>query len=107
MDLMQECQRLLRADHIEHEDILRDLQGHPDPRFIPYVEGAIRLKPSLSYLEYDDYGAFYKRCLWVLQAIGTPDAIAVIRACSVSEVPELAKQAQHRLSRIGILGSGA
>ena len=106
MDLMHECQRLLRADHIEHEGILRKLQSHPDPRFIPYVEGAIRLKPSLPYLEYDDYGAFYKKCLWVLQAIGTPDAIAVIRAYSASEVPELAQQAQHRLARLGILAGG-
>ena len=104
---MQECERLLRADHVEHEDILRNLQSHPDPCFIPYVERAIRLKPSLSYLDYDDYGAFYKKCLWVLQAIGTPDAIAVVRVCAASQVPELAQQAQHRLTRLGLLASGA
>ncbi|HEX7680877.1 MAG TPA: hypothetical protein VF713_22265 [Thermoanaerobaculia bacterium] len=99
-DLMERCAMLVRADHCEHEEILRELQHSPDPRFIPFVCEAIRLKPNLAYLEYDDYGAFYKKCLWVLQAIGTPAAVAAIDQCSRSDIPELKEQALHRLSRI-------
>ncbi len=58
------------------------------------------LKPALAYLDYDDYGSYYKKCLWALQAIGTPDAIAVIAECARADDPALRRQAEYRLARI-------
>jgi hypothetical protein len=72
----------------------------PDPRFIPFACGAVQLKPTPAYLDYVDYGAFYKKCLWVLQAIGTPEAIGAIANFAESSIPELKEQAIYRLSRI-------
>jgi hypothetical protein len=99
-DPMERCAMLVRSDHREHEQILRELQHEPDPRFIPFVCDAVQLKPRLAYLDYDDYGAFYKKCLWVLQAIGTPEAIRAIANYAESSIPELKEQAIYRLSRI-------
>ena len=85
-DFAAERQRLLDPDHDEHEDIIGYLQDYPDPASVPYLKRAIALKPALAYLDYDDYGAYYKKCLWALQAIGTDEALRT--------------QALHRLDRI-------
>lgn len=98
--LHRKWERLIDPSHVEHEDIIRYLQDNPDRRSIPYLKEAIALKPSLDYLEYDDYGAYYKKCLWELQSIGTPESIALIEECSRSEIPELKEQALYRLKRI-------
>jgi len=100
-DLSCACQRLVKLDHLGHEEIIRALQDNPDPGSIVFLQRAIAQKPQLAYLEYDDYGAYYKKCLWALQAIGTREAIAVIESCARSEIPELRAQALHRLARIG------
>ena len=98
--LAEKWTRLTRTDHFEHEDIIRYLQDFPDPRSVPVLREAIGLKPPLKYLAYDDYGAYYKKCLWALQSIGTPEAIDLIREYAESGLPELRYQATHRLSRI-------
>ena len=99
-DAPPEWDRLLQEDHFEHEDIIRVLQDRADPASVPILRRAIALKPRLSYLSYDDYGAYYRKCLWALQAIGTPEAIAVIDECAHSAEPALREQALYRLSRI-------
>lgn len=99
-DFAAERERLLDPDHDEHEDIIGYLQDYPDPASVPYLKRAIALKPALAYLDYDDYGAYYKKCLWALQAIGTDEALAVIRACALSDDEALRTQALHRLDRI-------
>jgi hypothetical protein len=98
--LKQQCELLLKIDHDGHEDIVSELQKCADPYAIPFLRQAIDNKPLLAYLDYDDYGAFYKRCLWALRAIDTPESIAVIEAFAQSEIPELREQAEYRLSRI-------
>jgi hypothetical protein len=92
--------RLLDEQHEEHEDIIRFLQDHPDPQNVPFLRQAIALKPRLAYLEYDDYGSYYKKCLWALKAIGTPEAIAVIQECTASDNAALKEQALYRLSKM-------
>lgn len=101
-----EREELLRTTHYDHEEIVRTLQFHPEPASVPYLRAAIALKPSLRYLDYDDYGAFYKKCLWALQDIGTQEALAVIEECSRSADIALCKQAQYRLQRIAEGGRG-
>lgn len=92
--------RLKDPTHFEHEDIILFLEFNPDPRSVPHLREAIGLKPMLEYLDYDDYGAYYKKCLWALQKIGTHDALQLIKECAESDIPELREQALYRLRRI-------
>jgi Domain of unknown function (DUF4291) len=101
-----ERQRLLDTTHRDHEEIVRLLQQYPDNGSVPYLQRGILLKPQLRYLDYDDYGAFYKKCLWALQDIATADALAVITECSFSEDAGLREQAVYRLQRIAEGGRG-
>lgn len=93
-------QRLLDTDHDEHEEIVRQLQDYPEAESVEYLQRAIELKPKLSHLDYDDYGSFYKKCLWALQEIGTPQALAVISQCASSQDKALREQAAYRMTRI-------
>ena len=94
------CEKLLELNHVEHEGIIRILQDRADPFAIPYLKNAIELKPQLEYLAYDDYGGYYKKCLWALQAIGTSEAIQLIQELTLSECRELSEQAKYRIYRI-------
>ena len=76
------------------------LQDCRDPSSVPILKKAILLKPRLEYLEYDDYGSYYKKCLWALQDIGTDEAILVIRDFANSEDSALKEHAEYRLSKI-------
>jgi hypothetical protein len=93
-------QLLLEPWHTRHEDMVSMLQYHRNPSSVRVLREVISLKPHLEYLDYDDYGAFYKKCLWALQAIGTEDALAVIKDCAESEDAALREQAAYRLKRI-------
>jgi hypothetical protein len=95
-----QCELLLDATHMLHEEIIRLLQRREDPYVIPYLRQAVLLKPRLEYLSYDDYGAYYKKCFWALRAIGTVEAIAVIEEFAGSSDPVIREQATYRLSRI-------
>lgn len=101
-----ERKRLLDPGHEEHENILRLLQDYPESESVPYLREVIRLKPALAYQSHDDYGAFYKKCLWALQDIGTPDALAAIEECAASDDTALRTQAEYRLKRIAEGGRG-
>ena len=92
--------RLKDPSHFEHEDIILFLEFNPDPRSVPHIREAIDLKPKLEYLAYDDYGAYYKKCLWALQKIGTSEALQVIKDSTASPIPELRVHAEYRLRRI-------
>ena len=98
--LQAKWDRLLQVDHFEHEDIIHFLQHHPDPASVSYLKRAIEMKPSLKYLDYDDYGAYYKKCLWALQAIGTPEAVSHIQECAHSRELALREEAVYRLGKI-------
>ena len=94
------CAKLLREDHEGHEDLIRFLQDAADPYSIPFLRQAVLLKPRLKYLDYDDYGSYYKKCFWALRAIDTPEAVAVIREFATSDDPTAKEQALYRLSKI-------
>jgi|tagenome__1003787_1003787.scaffolds.fasta_scaffold20532968_2 hypothetical protein len=69
--LLEMWQRLAEPSHFEHEDLIRYLQDHTDPRSFLHRQKAVELKASLKYLEFNDYGAYYKKCLRALQAINS------------------------------------
>jgi hypothetical protein len=99
-ELEQTWIKLNDPSHFEHEDIIHFLEFNPDPRSVPRIRDAINLKPQLKYLDYDDYGAYYKKCLWALQKIGTPEAVQLIKDCAESEITALRDQARYRLEKI-------
>jgi hypothetical protein len=88
--------------HHSHEYIIGSLQKSGNASAVPFIKRAIELKPCLEYLAYDDYGSYYKKCLWALQAIATAEAIAVIQDCTGSQDPALREEALYRLSRINV-----
>lgn len=90
---------LMNPNHFQHGEIIRILQDVGSEKSISYLLEAIALKPALSYLDYDDYGAYYKKCLWALTAIGTEEAKTAISFFTASSVPELREEAIYRLSR--------
>lgn len=93
--------------HEDHEEIVRLLQDYPENQSVPYLRQVIQLKPALAYQKHDDYGAFYKKCLWALQDIGTPDALALIKECASSTDSALKEQAEYRLKCIAEGGRGS
>ncbi|RYD20415.1 MAG: hypothetical protein EOP88_15190 [Verrucomicrobiaceae bacterium] len=95
------CELVLLEFHTRHEDIIGLLQKAADARAIPSLRQAVLLKPRLEYLDYDDYGSYYKKCFWALKAIGTPESIAVIREFTASEDPVIREQAAYRYSKCG------
>lgn len=104
--LHAERQRLLDTSHEDHEEIIRLLQEYPENEIVPYLREVIQLKPALAYQQHDDYGAFYKKCLWALQDIGTPDALFAIKECALSDDSALRTQAEYRINRIAEGGRG-
>jgi hypothetical protein len=94
------CELLVADFHNRHEDIIRILQDAADARAVPFLRQAALLKPSLDYLNYDDYGGYYRKCFWALAAIGTLDAIAVLQDFTTSEDPSISEQACCRLSEL-------
>ena len=94
------CHKLIKIDHFEHEEIIRELQLAKEPMAIPFIQKAIEVKPQLSYLDYDDYGAFYKKCLWALKDIGTSEAIKLIEEYTNSKDEALKKEAVYRMEKI-------
>lgn len=94
------CDRLTSPDHSEHEDLIALLQRAKDPYAIPTLRQAVLMKSALKHLDYDDYGAYYKKCFWALAAIGTKEALAVIQEFSNSSDPVLAEAANYRLDKL-------
>lgn len=100
-DILSLIHNLVIQDwHTRHEDMIAILQKKANPESVVVLQQAIMLKPKLEYLDYDDYGSFYKKCLWALQAIGTPQAISVISECAASDDAALKEQAEYRLAKI-------
>lgn len=96
----EQCERLLLLDHEDHQEIIWDLQMRKDPYAIPYIKRAIFFKPDLAYLASEEDSTYFKRCLWVLQEIGTVEAINLIEEYTHSDNEVLAEQARYRIYRI-------
>ncbi len=88
--------------HSSHEYMIRYLQEHPSTDSVDALRKAIALKPALEYLDYDDSGAYYKKCIWALAVNPNPSAIEVIRDCTMAEDPALREQATYRLRKLGL-----
>ncbi len=88
--------------HSKHEDIIGLLQGFSSPLSVKPLCNAVELKEQLDYLNYDDYGSYYKKCFWALNSIGNDEAIDTIRGFSNHQAPIISEQAKYRLSKLAI-----
>ena len=95
---------LVQPWHVSHENMIGILQKMKNPGSVTHLRAAIELKPKLLYLDHDDYGSYYKKCLWALADIGTPEAITTIEKFVGSGDPVLREQASYRLQRLGSIG---
>ncbi|XDD49392.1 hypothetical protein AB3N59_13400 [Leptospira sp. WS92.C1] len=86
--------------HTTHDQIVHLLKDFSDESSIPYLKETIKLKPNLSYLDYDDYGSYYKVCLWALADIGTKESFEAIKAYRNSNDEALRKEAIYRYEKI-------
>ena len=88
--------------HYSHEYMIRYFQDHPSEANVAPLRDAIALKPTLEYLDYDDYGGYYKKCMWALAVNPSSSANDLIKECATSKDDVLREQAVYRLRRLGV-----
>jgi site-specific recombinase len=91
---------LLNPNHRSHQRIVKRLQGIADPSTVPFVRKA--LESNFDYLAYtcSDDAVIAKWFSWLLYAIATDDAIALMIAYSTSDNEEINKEMRYRLQKI-------
>ena len=85
-----------RVEGVNHEnglDLLADLR---DPSAVPYLEEALEWRPP-----WDDYRHLAVKCVWALAAIGTEEALAVLRRAAHSDSERVREASVHELERTG------
>jgi hypothetical protein len=73
-------------------DIADLLQDIADPAAVPALERGIYNGP-----DWDDAQDLARKCIWALNAIGTPDAMEAIRRATLSEDPRIKEFAKETL----------
>lgn len=86
--------------HNSHQFVVRLVQkiGHPDS--LPFIRKA--LESDFAYLEYtaSEHGVIAKWFSWALFAIGTSEAIEMIREFAQSPDSEIREEMQYRLKKV-------
>jgi site-specific recombinase len=97
-DILNEL--LLHPKHRSHQRIAKKLQGIADPSTVPFVRKA--LASNFDYLAYtcSDDATIAKWFSWLLYAIATDDAIALMLEYSASDNEEINKEMRYRLQKI-------
>jgi hypothetical protein len=98
IDLLNEL--LINPNHRSHQRIAKALQHTPSPTTVPFVRKA--LESNFDYLEYtfSDSDVIAKWFSWLLYAIGTPEAIDLIKEYSHSTNEGIKKEMLYRLKRV-------
>jgi hypothetical protein len=85
-----------RPEGINVEDIVDTLGEIRDPASIGCLEEVIWWEP-----EWDEYRHLAVKAVWALAAIGTPEALAVLRDSVSSEAEPIREAAAQELKRVG------
>jgi HEAT repeat protein len=89
------CEVLSRHDEdLNFEYIVDVLAEIKDPESIDCLEQTIWWEPS-----WDDYRGLAKKAIWALSAIGTPEALDVLRDAATTESSEIREAAVEELRR--------
>jgi hypothetical protein len=91
---------LVAPNHISHQRIARELQIVKDPSTVPYVRHA--LAKGFDYLEYtcSESNAIAKWFSWILFAIGTEEAIQVMKDYSKASDDGVRGEMLYRLKKV-------
>lgn len=99
-DLLNEL--LINPNHRSHQQIAKTLQDQdtPSPTTVPFVKKV--LETNFDYLEYtcSESGAIAKWFSWLLYAIGTSEAIDLMKEYSNSKNKGIANEMQYRLNKL-------
>jgi hypothetical protein len=91
---------LIAPNHISHQRIARELQTAKSPSTVPYVRQA--LAKGFDYLEYtcSESNAIAKWFSWILFAIGTEEAIQVMKDYSTASDEGIRAEMLYRLKNV-------
>jgi hypothetical protein len=92
---------LVTPGHHLHQEVAKTLQGFGHASTAPVVRRALDM--GFEHLAYScsEDGVIAKWYSWLLRAIGTEEAILLLREQASSPNPEIARAMQYRLSRMG------
>jgi HEAT repeat protein len=88
--------------HFKHEDIIGLLQEFSSPLSVKPLCNAVELKEHLDYLNYDNYGSYYKKCFWALNSVGNEESINTLMEFSNHQDSIISEQAKYSLSKLAI-----
>jgi HEAT repeat protein len=83
-----------RDEDLNFEYIVDVLAEIKDPESIDCLEQTIWWEPT-----WDDYRGLAKKAIWALSAIGTPEALDVLRDAATTESSEVREAAIEELRR--------
>ena len=96
---------LVTPHHFYHQAVAKALQSIASPTTVPYVKKV--LEKGFEFLAYtfSESEVIGKWLSWLLYAIGTPEAISVMREYAESEDEGLAAAMQYRLAKVEAQGA--
>lgn len=91
------CEVLGRQlEEVNNEDIVEVLGAIADPASVGCLETAMWWQPP-----WDEYRTLAVKCVWALAAIGTPEAVAVLREAASTGPAVVREAAAHKLGLAG------
>ena len=91
------CEVLARRDDdVNNEDLVDTLAEIADPQSVDCLREAWRWDPP-----WDEFGQLARKAVWALAAIGTPEAMAVVREAADDERDKPREAAIYKLRRAG------
>lgn len=88
------CDVLGRHEDLNNEDLVDTLAEIADPRSVDCLREAVHWDPP-----WDEFGQLARKAVWALGAIGTPEAMAVVREAASDEREKPREAAIHELRR--------
>jgi hypothetical protein len=90
------CEVLARRnDDVNNEDLVDTLAEIADPASVDCVRDALHWEPP-----WDEFGQLARKAVWALAAIGTPEAMAVVREAADDPRDKPREAAMHELQRV-------
>lgn len=81
--------------HISEEDIISVLELIKDPKSVDKI-----YEVALDVPDYDDMRAIAKKCIWVLSAINTPEAVQKLKLLTEVDDPIIKENAIFELEQV-------
>lgn len=91
---------LIEDWHQIHEDIAFLLQKLKSPTSAKWLFQAATM--TFNYLEYDEFFALSRKCMWTLSAIDTPESKEMIRKLAASDNEVIREHAVEQLEKLGL-----